>query len=234
MIDLYKVTETSTATVSVQSTATTLTVPFYDDPSGNTISQKGTSDFLDPLDGRFTHAVSAIDPNHGAAMAVWTAHTIPNGSTRTQVRWYEINVASHSLFQSATISSSTEWVFNGAISPDRTASAAGSAHGGNMVLGYNTSSATEFVTVRMVSKVGSGPVSAPVTLFTSPGNDQGRDCVILGGACRWGDYAGAVPDPAASLSASTGRVWLSAMTSTGGGVSSTKCEWSTFNWAATP
>jgi hypothetical protein len=29
-------------------------------------------------------------------------------------------------------------------------------------------------------------------------------------------------------------VWLSAMTSTGGGPSDTKCEWSTFNWAATP
>jgi hypothetical protein len=234
IIDLYKVTETSTGTVSVQSTATTLTVPFYDDPSGNVVSQKGTSDFLDPLDGRFTHAFSAVDPNHGGAMAVWTAHTIPNGSTRTEVRWYEINVASHSLFQSGTISSSTEWVFNGVISPDRTVNSSGAAHGGNMVLGYNTSSATEFPTVRMVSKVGSAPVSAPVTLFTSPGNDQGRDCVILGGACRWGDYAGAVPDPAASLSASTGRIWLSAMTSTGGGSSDTKCEWSTFNWAATP
>jgi hypothetical protein len=233
-IDLYKVSETSTGTVSVQKTATTVNIPLYGDPNGNAAAQKGTSDTLDPLDGRFTHAVAAVDPNHGGAMAVWTAHTVTHGSTSTEVRWYEINVASHNLFQSGTVSDSNRWVFNGVISPDRTVNSSGAAHGGNMVLGYNTSSATEYPAVRMVSKVGTGPVSASVKVFTSPGNDQGRDCSALGGACRWGDYAGAVPDPAASLSASTGRVWLSAMTSTGGGTSSTKCEWSTYNWAATP
>jgi hypothetical protein len=234
ILDLFKVTETSTGTVSVQKTATSVNVPLYGDPNGNPAAQKGTSDTLDTLDGRYTHAVSAIDPNHGGAMAVWTAHTVANGSTRTAVRWYEINVAAHNLFQSGTVSSSSEWVFNGVISPDRTVNASGAAHGAKMVLGYNTSSATEFATVRMVSKVGSNPVSASVKVFTSTGNDQGRDCSILGGACRRGDYAGALPDPAASLTASTGRVWLSAMTSTGGGASDTTCEWSTFNWAATP
>jgi len=233
-IDLYKVSETSTGTVSVQSTATTVSIPTYGDPTASPAHQKGTSDTLDALDGRFTHAVSAVDPNHGGATAVWTAHTVAHGSTTTEVRWYEVNVAGHNLFQSGAVSSSTGWVFNGVVSPDRTVNSSGAAHGGNMVLGYNTSSDTEYPTVRMVSKVGTGPVSGPVKLFTSPGNDQGRDCSVLGGACRWGDYAGAVPDPAASLTSSTGRVWLSAMTSTGGGPSDTTCEWSTFNWAATP
>jgi hypothetical protein len=221
----------------VQKTATTLTVPIYADPTANPAHQKGTSDTLDALDGRFTHVVSAIDPNHGGATAVWTAHTVVHGAEiggTTEVRWYEINPAGHSLFQSGVVSDPTRWVFNGVISPDRTVGTGGAAHGGNMVLGFNTSSDSEYATVQMVSKVGSHPVSGFVKVFTSSGSDQGRDCTLLGGACRWGDYAGAVPDPAASLTAATGRVWLSAMTSTGGGPSETTCEWSTFNWAATP
>jgi len=235
IIDLYKVSETSTGTVSVQKTATTVTVPVYAEPNG--AAQKGTSDTLDTLDTRFTHAVSAIDPNHGGATAVWTAHTVLHGTNidgPSEVRWYEVNVAAHNLFQSGTLSEPNGSVFNGVVSPDRTVGPAGAAHGGNMVLGFNTSSNTEYATVQMVSKVGAQPVSGFVKLFTSPGPDQGLDCVGLGGACRWGDYAGALPDPAASLSAPTGRVWLSAMTSTGGAPSSTKGEWSTFNWAATP
>ncbi len=237
IIDLYKVTEKADGTPSIQKTATTVTVPVYGDPNANAAHQKGTTDTLDVLDGRFTHAVSAVDPNHGGATAVWTAHTVVHGADpggTSEVRWYEINVAGHNLFQSGTVSDPTRWVFNGAIAPDRTVNSAGRAHGGNMVLGFNTSSDTENATVQMVSKVGAKPVSAFVKLFTSPGSDQGRDCRFLGGACRWGDYAGAVADPAASLTAPTGRVWFSAMTSTGGGPSETRCEWSTFNWAATP
>ena len=60
IIDLYKVSENSDGTVSVQKTATTLTVPLYADPTGNAAQQKGTSDTLDALDGRFTHAVYAL------------------------------------------------------------------------------------------------------------------------------------------------------------------------------
>ncbi|HEV2373981.1 MAG TPA: hypothetical protein VGS19_17720 [Streptosporangiaceae bacterium] len=237
IIDLYKATENADGTVSIQKTATTVTVPFYDDPSTVPAEQAGTSDTLDPLDSRFTHAVSATDPDHGGAMAVWTAHTVLDGSATSgtsEVRWYEINVAGHSVFQSGTITNPGGWAFNGVVSPDRTVNVSGAAHGGDMVLNFNTSSASQPVAVDMVSKIGSQPVSGVVKLFTSPGPDQGLDCVALGGACRWGDYAGAVPDPAASLTAATGRVWLSQMTSTGGGVSSTKGEWSTFDWAATP
>jgi hypothetical protein len=34
---------------------------------------------IDTLDGRLTHAVSAIDPNHGSSVALWTGHTIFGG-----------------------------------------------------------------------------------------------------------------------------------------------------------
>jgi hypothetical protein len=237
IIDLYKASENPDGTVSVHKTATTVTVPLYADPTAEPAAQKGTTDTLDALDSRFTHVVSAIDPDRGGATALWTAHTVVHGADpggTTEVRWYEINAAGHNLFQSGTVSDGTGWAFNGVISPDRTVGAGGTAHGGDMVLGFNTSSATEDAAVQMVSKVGAQPVSGFVKLFTSPGPDQGLDCAALGGACRWGDYAGAVPDPAASLSAPTGRVWLSAMTSTGGAPSDTNAEWSTYNWAATP
>jgi hypothetical protein len=56
----------------------------------------------------------------------------------------------------------------------------------------------------MVSKVGSGAVSAFVSVKASTTNDKNFSC----SPCRWGDYGGATPDPAASLVAATGTVWL--------------------------
>jgi hypothetical protein len=60
----------------------------------------------------------------------------------------------------------------------------------------------------MVSKVGSNPQSAFVLVKRSmlPLNPPGT-CGSLG--CRWGDYSGATPDPAADLSSAKGEVWLS-------------------------
>src|SRR5919204_344313 len=51
-----------------------------------------------------------------------------------------------------------------------------------------------------------------------------------GNVCRWGDYAGAVPDP---LTASGGRVWLSGEWNNPPTDGSTP-TWQTWNWAATP
>src|SRR5262249_34855221 len=72
-INLYKVTESATGIPSITKTATPITVAAFGDPTGEPAQQKGTKDTLDALDGRFIHAVSAIDPGHGGATAIWTS-----------------------------------------------------------------------------------------------------------------------------------------------------------------
>ena len=54
----------------------------------------------------------------------------------------------------------------------------------------------------MVSKVGSGAQSGFVLVKQSTKSDKGFTC----SPCRWGDYGGATPDPAASLSGAQGEV----------------------------
>src|SRR5262249_61134436 len=91
--------------------------------------QPGPAFKLDTLDARPTQAVSAVDPKHGSVTALWTQHTVFGGAG-AQVRWYEINPATHSLIQKGTISSPSLFTFNGAISPDRRINGASKKFGG--------------------------------------------------------------------------------------------------------
>ena len=84
----------------------------------------------------------------------------------------------------------------------------------------------------MVSKRGSNPQSGFVLVKSSPGADDGFDCFELE-KCRWGDYAGAAPDPARKLNKATGRVWLDNMW-VSGEVDPLAATWRTWIWAAIP
>jgi hypothetical protein len=196
--------------------------------------QAGTDRVLDTLDGRVTHAVAAIDPRIPGP-AVWTSHAI-NGGAGSRVRWYEIHptpLASPSIFQSGVVSNASLYIFNPAISPDRTVNSNGAAHGSSMVMGFTTSSSTTQTAIRMVSKVGSAAQSGLVLVKLSPGKNEDFSCTTAGSTCRWGDYGGATPDPAAGLTAARGKVWLTnewnATSTNPNGV-----WWRTWNWAATP
>jgi hypothetical protein len=196
--------------------------------------QKGTNRLLDTLDGRLKHAVAAIDPRTNK-IEVWTSHSVLGGAG-SQARWYEITptpLATPSVFQSGVVTHTSLYVFNDGISPDRTVNPGGSAHGSNMVMGFNTSSSTAFSAIKMVSKVGAGAQSASVLVKQSPGKNEDFTCTSSGSTCRWGDYGGATPDPAASLAGTTGKVWLTnewnATSTNPNGV-----WWRTWNWEATP
>lgn len=234
-LQLFKVTETQSGTPVIPATGTSVSVSSYTLPPS--APQSGSPFPIDTLDGRLTHAVTGVDPAHAGATALWTAHAVTGGAG-SQVRWYEINVASHTLYQSGTVSSSSLYVYNPAISPDRSVTSTGSAaFGSDFVLGVTTSSSSAFAAAQMVSKISSAAQSALVSVHKSPGNDQGFDCLPVldtPGLCRWGDYSGATPDPAASHTAATGRVWLTQMYSTGGGENASAAEWGTWNWEAAP
>jgi hypothetical protein len=170
--------------------------------------QQGSTSKLDSLDGRLTNAVSAIDPSRGSgtSVAIWTQHTV-FGGPGAEVRWYEINPtpATPVPFQSGTAGSSALFAFNGAIAPDRRVNGATTQFGSSMVLGFNTSSSTQFINIVAVSKRGTHAQTGQEVI--KAGAAPQTDFTCAGGTCRSGDYAGASPDPASDTSKSDGVVW---------------------------
>src|SRR5262249_15028607 len=148
----------------------------------------------------------------GGNVSLWTQHTVAasQGGLGAEVRWYEINPASGAPIQGGVVHNPSFYIFDGAVSPDRNGAAG--LFGGNMVLGFNVSSTFVNPLVGMVSKIGANPQSAPVLVAASPRPDTDFTCTApLGPPCRWGDYAGASPDPASPTTGTEGMVWLSVM-----------------------
>ncbi len=228
-LTLFKVTKSATGTATIPTTGTSVPVTAYKVPA--MAPQPGTSFKLDTLDTRPTQAVSAVDPAHGGVTALWTQHTVFGGAG-AQVRWYEINPATRTLIQKGTVTSSTLYTFNAAISPDRRVNGTTKKYGRDMVISVNQSSASVLPRIKAASKIGANPISGLTQVAASTAPDTGGDCIALG-FCRWGDYAGASPDPAAPTSATAGQVWGSSMLSAAGG-SSTSSGWTTRNFAIRP
>jgi hypothetical protein len=186
--------------------AKTVSVASYTTPA-NAV-QKGSAFTLDSSDTRLTNAVSAIDPSRaeGTSVAIWTQHTV-FGGLGAQVRWYEVNPAPATpvTFQTGTAGSSTVFAFNGGIAPDRRVNGASSMFGSSMVMGFNTSSSTQFINVMAVSKRGTHEQSPQEVI--KAGTVPETDFSCSGGTCRSGDYAGASPDPASDTTKADGVVW---------------------------
>jgi len=193
--------------------------------------QSGTSALLDTLDGRLTQAVSAFDPSEGTT-AVWTQHTVAGGAG-SLVRWYEIEPTVPGLpgvLRDGSIGDPFLYTFNAAISPDRKVSGSTKRFGDAFVVGFNTSSSSDFVRIQMVSRWADNLMSGWVEVKASPGFNEDFSCL---GLCRWGDYSGATPDPAANAHSNHGRVWLSNQWN----VASSDTEdvdWRTYNWGTNP
>jgi hypothetical protein len=202
-----------------------ITVGSYQSPPD--APQKQTGRKLDTLDGRITHAVSGFDQRLGVT-TVWVSHTVLGGAG-SRINWYEVNPAgSGTLAQSGVVSSPTLYVLNAGISNDRTCTATTCAHGGSMVLGFTSTSSSTYPAIQMVSKIGNGAESAFVLIKQSSTSDKNFSC----SPCRWGDYGGATPDPATSLTATNGEVWLTNQWTTGGNIFSSGDQ--TWNWEARP
>jgi hypothetical protein len=227
-LTVFKVTKNAQGAATI-SAPTAVTVGSYQMPAN--APQSGTTQVLDTMDSRLTHAVAGYDPRIGAT-AIWTAHAVFGGAG-SEDRWYEISTAG-TLAQSGKVSDPDLYVFNGAISPDRAsddATDASALTGRNMVMGFNTSSPSTFAAIKMVSQRGTGPQSASVLVKQSVGPNVDFSCgSSLPDVCRWGDYGGASPDP---LTSTGGQVWLSAEWNNPATDGSTPV-WQTWNWSARP
>ena len=188
------------------------------------VPQPGSSDGIDPLDGRLTQAVAAADPAAGGAEAVWTQHTVAGGAG-SAVSWYELLPEKVEVRQAGTISDPSLFVFNGAIAPTLS---------GGAVIDYNTASSSALVKIMAQSRSSSDPqgtMSGPITLASSSAIDSDFSCPSVtheAFPCRWGDYAGASVDPT-----NTNVVWGSNQINGAAG-SGNQAQWATQNFALTP
>jgi hypothetical protein len=208
---------------------TSVQVASYSMPSS--APQKSSAYLLDTLDGRFEAAVAAVDPNQGTGtVAVWTAHAVLGapGATGAEERWYEIDPNAGTVFQLGSVSSSSLFVWNGAVSPDRNGTIG--AFGGSMAMSVSTSSGADYPAIQFVTKVGAGAQSALKNLVQATGPNVDFSCSDTS-ACRWGDYSGASPDPAPSATA--GKVWLANQYTVGNGTAS-DTDWRTWVFGVAP
>jgi hypothetical protein len=158
----------------------------------NPAPNPGGSFPIDTLDGRLTQAVG--DP----VLGMWTQHTVgadTNPSTRSRVDWYEVQVVAGNpqLTQQGTISSSTDFVFNAAVSPTWSFSGA--------MIQYNRSSGSLKPVIATRTRGAASALgvmdSSELLIGTSADSDHDFSCNFTGNndPCRWGDYASATPDP---------------------------------------
>jgi hypothetical protein len=207
---------------------TNVTVPNYSLPAN--APQAGSQYLLDTLDGRFEAAVAAVDPGHGGKLAIWTAHSV-YGGPGAEERWYEIDPGAGSLLQSGQVGDTALFAWNGAVSPDRANDGSSGSHGESMAMSVSTSSASSYPAIEFVWKNGSSAQSALSNLVQSSGPNIDFSCSSTA-ACRWGDYSGASPDPAAG-GGGTGTVWLGNQYNITGGTTSTTA-WRTWLFAVAP
>ena len=194
------------------------------------VPQPGSSNSLDTGAAELTQAVAHVDPSLGAGApeGVWTQHTITGpGGYYSADRWYELLPAkcaasacpAAALHQQGNVTVANQFVFNGAISP--------AMDGTDAVIDYNVGSSTLLPEIRAQSRNVTDPLgtmSGEVTLGSSSAADQDNSCFNVK-TCRWGDYAGATPDPSA-----TNRVWGSSEI-VGPVVNGNFPHWQTMNFA---
>ena len=212
-IDIYAITNQEGA--AALGPARSVSVSSYTDPSGPAPQAGGHP--LDSGDSRLTSAWMAFDPRVGHT-AIWLAHTVAGGAGAA-VRWYELDPVAATVDQSGTVSDPSLHVYYPAISPDRSAGRFGS----NMAIALTTSSSSQPTAAAIVQKTGALPTSP---LMTAKASTQAWSCTIDAaiGACRWGDYLGASPDPSAS-GPNSGVIWLT-------GEWNSATLWRTWNWQA--
>jgi IPT/TIG domain len=203
-------------------------VPSYSLPSS--AAQNGSSYLLDTLDGRFEAAVAAVDPGHGGAVAIWTAHSV-FGGPGAEERWYEIDPNAASVLQSGTAGDPSLFVWNGAVSPDRASTGSAGSHGESMAMSVSTSSLASFPAIQFVWKHAADPQSPLNNLVQSNGAAVDFSCAS-DTPCRWGDYSGASPDPAAG-GGTVGKVWLGNQYALAGGTTAST-SWRTWIFGVTP
>lgn len=198
----------------------------YADPPNavQPLNTSGVGKRLDTLDARLTQAVGVTEPAVGK-LAVWTQHTIKDTTHGlSAVRWYQLIPGDKVRRQSNTIRNSKRFILNGAISA--------AANGTTAVVHYNVVGRGRAPQIKARSRRADTPLNhmgPALLLASSSAAAQDFSCYDERPACRWGDYASAVPDPAPGQE---NVVWGSNQYQ--GTPSGQDPRWRTRNFALTP
>ena len=150
-----------------------VTVNSYSD-APNATQPDGTTD-LDTGDSRFRSFV------HQVGNSLWAVHGI-NADGRAAIRWYEIDKNTNAVLQSSTIGDPDRDYYYPSIAVNQF---------GNVVIGFNRSGLTEFVSSYAVV----GNTIDGVTTFSSPILLKSGVANYSLGNKRWGDYSATTVDP---------------------------------------
>ena len=192
-LDLFTVTKAATGKPEFHAQPE-VSVPTYYMPAP--VPQPSSTDTIDSSDTRLTQAVADENPNTHQ-MQVWTQHTVATTSlgSPSVVAWYAVKAGSSTPVQSGNIEAPApgNFAFDGAISP--------TARGNGAVIDYATGGAAIEIELHAQSRAPitpSGQMENDVKLAESEDIDKDFSCPSItgeGAPCRWGDYAGASPDP---------------------------------------
>ena len=156
---------------------------------------------ISTLASRIQNAVYRNDA--GNTDSIWlTLTSDPDGDSRSEVVWFEIDPNTSNSAVAGTLTTPTidqSGFINGSTTADWTFMPAIAINGsGQIVIGYSESNGAKAVDQRVVSRFATdaaGTFQAPVVIASGAGEYD--DFSFIGtGAERWGDYSGAVVDPA--------------------------------------
>ena len=208
----YRVSDNTTTNSVDISLPTSVIIPSYTFPQYATQAGKSIAgNPVPPLETQtyLAQTIMAFDPRVNG-YALWTAQTDAGGAG-TKVDWYEINPALSTLYQTGTISDPNLNIFNSAISPDRVYIKGKGHFGNSAVITFNSSSINSYIAIDVIAIVNGQPQSPMQLIKQSSGPDVDFTCSTSTALfCRWGDYPGAVPNPASPITGATmGQVIIS-------------------------
>jgi hypothetical protein len=152
-------------------------------------AQPATATLLDVLQIRAM--VQNQYTNFGGTESLWIPHTVRRGNTSgfAAPRWYQVDVTGGNV--NASIPQATTWDPDGANVLNRFMPSLALDRGGNMAMGYSTSSTTVFPSIMYAGRLAADPINTfsktEQTFFTGTGSQTG--------STRWGDYSSMTLDP---------------------------------------
>jgi hypothetical protein len=155
----------------------------------NLVPQQGTSQTLDTLGDRIMTPV--VYQNRNGTESLWADHTImlsyPDGPTA--IRWYQLDVTGGNF--PATPLQQQDWS-NGNDGLWRWMPSLAVDANGNTAIGYSTSGADIFPSIRYAGRLASDPLNNLSQGEAIMTNGHGS---LTGSAGRWGDYSMTTIDP---------------------------------------
>ena len=151
--------------------------------------QPGTAQLIDVLQIRAM--MQNQYTNFGGVESLWNTHTVRRGNTAgfAAPRWYQVDVTGGTV--AANIPQAATWDPDAANVLHRFMPSLALDRGGNLALGYSTSSGTEFPSIKYAGRLAADPVNT----FSQTEQTMFAGTASQTGSARWGDYTTMSLDP---------------------------------------